>query len=187
MRTCNIECDASRSQSSSLTLHGAIALLGLFAGLCAIFAGVVSAAEGWSEYREQSWPQVTARIQQCTVDPYYPFRGDGPREVWYIDCRIAYVLGSEEIVTKLRSRSAPRGDQVGLMNEWVERNPAQSPIVVHYDPANHKKAVLTSTDMPLAGPRTPNNLRLLSIAVISCIVLLTIARLMRKQQGVAQA
>src|SRR5262249_61001137 len=145
------KCEANAvGDGSSLTLEGAIALLGLCAGLCAIFAGVVSAAEGWREHVQASWPAARARIQRCSIDPYHPFRGDGPREVWYIDCRIAYVLGAEEIVTKLRSRSAPPGEQVGRMNEWVDRHPPQSEIVVHYDPSNHKNAVLTSTDMPLA-------------------------------------
>jgi len=36
-------------------------------------------------------------------------------------------------------------------------------------------AVLTLTDMPFAGPRTPNNLRLLLIASAGCAVLIAIS------------
>jgi hypothetical protein len=51
-------------------------------------------------------------------------------------------------------------------------------MVVHYDPADHKNAVLTTTDMPDAGHRTPNNLTLLLIAAMACAGFLTIGRLM---------
>jgi len=50
---------------------------------------------------------------------------------------------------------------------------------VHYDPANHKKAALVTTDMPLGGPPTPNNLKLLEFSAVSCVVLLAIARIAR--------
>jgi hypothetical protein len=141
---------------------------------------IVSAAEGWCEHVQASWPAATARIQKCDIDPYYPHRSSRQRSTWYINCNIAYVLGAEEIVTKIRSGTAPEGDQVGLMNEWVNTHPPQSVIVVHYDPSNHRNAVLTSTDMPMAGRRTPNNLRLLLIAVASSVVMISIARLMGK-------
>jgi hypothetical protein len=46
-------------------------------------------------------------------------------------------------------------------------------------PAAHGTAVLTKTDMPYAGPRTPNNLRLLLICAIACVSLLRIAAALR--------
>lgn len=48
---------------------------------------------------------------------------------------------------------------------------------MHYDRANHSKAILVATDMPLGGSRTPDNLKLLGIAAASCVVLLAIARI----------
>ena len=68
---------------------------------------------------------------------------------------------------------------VVTVEDWVDAHPQGMPIAVHYDPANPKKAVLVATDMPRGGPRTPNNLRLLGIAALSCVVLLTIARVGR--------
>jgi hypothetical protein len=65
------------------------------------------------------------------------------------------------------------------MSQWVVRHPSGSTMVVRYDPTDAKAAVLTDTDMPDAGPRTPNNLRLLLISSVACLSLLTIARRLR--------
>jgi hypothetical protein len=171
--------------SSSLTAQGLIGLMGLFFGLCAIFAAIVSAAEGWREHAQARWPETTARIQECSVDPYEPLRG--PRVVWHIECRIAYALGFEEVVAKIRSRSVPEGKSVALMHQWVAEHPPQCSIVVRYDPSDHKNAVLTTTDMPYAGPRTPSNLRLLVIFTLGSVVLITIARRMGKRPDPVRA
>jgi hypothetical protein len=162
--------------------------LGLFAGLCSIFALVVTAAEGWQEHAQAQWPEATARVQGCGVD-LYTHRS----EAYWIDCRISYLVGGEEIVTEVHSRTTPAPSkviwqypaaQIGLMQEWVDEHPPGTPIVVHYDPANHKKAVLLATDMPLGGRRTPANLRLLGIAAGSCVLLLAIARITRPSSAV---
>jgi hypothetical protein len=169
---------------NQFTFQGLIGLLGLFAGLCAIFALVVSTAEAWREHAQAQWPETRARIEQCAIDTDWSDR----RELLRIGCRISYLVGPEEVVTKVYSRSvtSPRGAawvypsrQMALLESWVDDHPAGSPIAVHYDPDNHKKAVLVSTDMPYGGPRTPNNLKLLAIAVVACLLLLTIARLLR--------
>lgn len=54
-------------------------------------------------------------------------------------------------------------------------------MTIHYDPADTKHAVLIETDMPFAGPRTPKNLKLLLIASVLCVILLTIARTLSKR------
>jgi len=169
----------------------ALPVLGLLAGLCSIFALVVSLAEGCQEHAQAQWPEAMARVQTCGVDIYM----QEPESYW-IDCRISYLVGAEEIVTKVHSRitPAPRGViwqypamQIGLMQEWVDAHPQGTPVPVHYDPANHKKAVLVPTDMPLGGPRTPGNLKLLGVAAGSCALLLAIARITRPSGGVLGA
>ena len=167
-----------------------VAVLGLFAGLCSIFALVVTVAEGWQEHAQSQWPEATERVQRCGVD-IYTHRS----ESYWIDCRISYLVGGEEIATVVHSRSTPAprrvisqnpGMQIGLMQEWVDAHPQGTPIAVHYDPANHKKAVLVTTDMPLGGPRTPDNLRLLGAFAGSSALLLAIARMMRPASGVVE-
>jgi L-rhamnose mutarotase len=165
---------------------GIFGFLGLFAGLCSVLALVVSAAEGWREHTQQSWPEVTARIQRCSVDQYYPYRRSNRRISFWIRCRIAYQSGSEEIATRINSHTAFTDTDVAIMQQWVAEHPPDSSIVVRYDPANHGKAVLMETDMPFAGPRTPNNLQVLLMAAVACVVLLTIARTLTRRAAAQQ-
>jgi hypothetical protein len=74
--------------------------------------------------------------------------------------------------------------QFELVQQWVDEHPPGTPIAVHYDPADHKKAVLVATDMPLGGPRTPDNLKLLEVTAGSCVLLLAIAGITRSSYGV---
>jgi hypothetical protein len=169
------------TSGGSLTAQGLVALLGLFAGLCAIFAAIVSAAEAYREQVQASWPKANARIQECSVEPYEPFRSDGSGTVWHIECAITYALSAEEVATQIRSRSTPHGANIALLDQWVADHPRLTPIVVRYDPSNHKNAIPAGTDMPYTGPRTPQNLKLLLIFSAGCVGLLTIARVMRRR------
>jgi hypothetical protein len=45
--------------------RGIVALLGVFAGLCTIFALVVTVVETWQEHAEAQWPETTARVDRC--------------------------------------------------------------------------------------------------------------------------
>jgi uncharacterized protein DUF3592 len=173
---------------SQLTAQRLVGLMVLFAGLCTAFVFVVSVAEAWREHTQARWPQATARIQQCSVQHRQWFRGNRPRESLYIGCRISYLIRAEEIVTRIQSRSVTPGEKVfwqyppvhaGLLEAWVYEHPSGSTIVVHYDPADHKNAVLANANMPYSGSRTPNNLKLLTIATIAWAVLLTTARMLR--------
>jgi hypothetical protein len=174
------------SPKPRLAWQGLVALLGLFAGLCAIFALVVTVAEGWQEHSQAQWPEATAHIEKC----YLHQSSTGRRNRYYIDCRLSYVVGAEEFVTKIYSGSVPSAsvwqyppNQIGPLEDWVEAHPQGMPIAVHYNPANPKNAVLVATDMPRGGPRTPNNLKLLGTAALICVVLLTIARVGRPRSA----
>jgi hypothetical protein len=163
--------------------------LGLTAGLCAVFALVVTAAEAWVDHAQAQWPEATARVQRCGLDIY-----DQRQESYWIDCSISYVVRDEEIMSHVHSRSTPAPSRViwqypagqfDKLQEWVDEHPEGTPIVVHYDPANHKKAVLVTTDMPLGGPQTAKNLKLLGFFALSCAVLVTIVRIARTRATVA--
>ena len=169
----------ARPTHGGANLQGMVGLFGLFAGLCAVFARVVTGADMSQEYAQERWPAATATLQRCSVDPYYPFRSDGGGVVWNIECRVSYPANDEQVQSRIRSRSA-RGDaEVEEMRRWVDQHRSGSAITVRYDPADHRSAVLTTTDMPYAGPRTPNNLRLLLIASVTCAVFLTLSLALR--------
>jgi hypothetical protein len=154
----------------------------LFSGLCTIFAAVVTAAIAWTEHAEAQWPQVTARVDQCGLDE----TPTGEREMYYIRCRLIYEVGAEQNTATVDSVNVPSRavwqyppNQIGPLEDWVAEHPAGTPIVVHYDPDHHAKAVLVATDMPRGGPRTPSNVKLLEVCAGSFVILLTIARITR--------
>jgi len=154
---------------------------GLFAGLCTVFMLIVTVAVAWVEHPQAQWPEATARVQRCGLDVYT----HNPETYW-IDCSLIYTVHGEDVVSHIHSRTIsapsrweyPKG-QLEQLQGWVDEHPEGTPITVHYDPANHKKAVLVTTDMPLGGPQTPGNLKLLEFSAVSCLVLLTLARVIR--------
>lgn len=153
---------------------GLLWLLGLFAGLCTIFALVATSIGAWQEHVLQGWPAATATIQNCSLDPYLRKRVT----YWHVGCGIAYLANGEEVKSKIRSRNTSVDAQIQAMNLWIAQHGRGSEMIIHYDPADTKKAVLTSMDMPMAGPQTPNNLRVLLVAFVLCVVLLTVAKLL---------
>lgn len=169
-----------------LKWQGFAGLLGLFAGLCAIFALVVTVVEGWQEHAQARWPEAMARVERCSLHQ----TSTGRRNRYYIDCRLSYVVGADEFVTKVYSRNVPGREvwqyppnQIGPLEEWVEAHPQWTSIAVRYDPSNPNKAVLGATDMPLGGPHTPSNVKLLGLAATSCVVMLAIARIARPRSA----
>ena len=163
--------------------------MSLVAGLCTVFGLVVTVGEAWQEHSEGQWPEVTGQIQKCGVDLYNP----SGTEYFRIDCEIGYSVGDTEITTEVYSRTIPSPQrmiwqyptgQIGTMQDWVDQHPRGTPIVVHYDPANRRNAVLVATDMPLGGPRTPSNMKLLEAVAASFVILLTIAQIIRPRSAV---
>jgi hypothetical protein len=189
-RLRGVQMTTGSAPKNQLVWRGIVGLLGLFAGLCTIFALVVTVAEGWQEHAQQQWPETTARVDKCGLHQ----SSSGRRDQYYIDCRLTYIVGTEEFVTKIYSGRVPSPtvwqyppNQIGPLQDWVDNHPQGTLIAVHYNPANPKKAVLVATDMPRGGPHTPNNLKLLGMAATSCVLLLTIARITRPRPNAVGA
>jgi hypothetical protein len=161
---------------------GGLIVLVAFLGLCTIFVLVVTAAQAWQEHAQASWPEVTARVDRCSLDR----TSTGRREKFYIHCRLSYAVGAEQNAANVDSSNVPSREiwqyppnQIAPFAAWVDEHPEGTPIVVRFDPVNHKKIVLVATDMPRGGPHTPNNVKLLGVCAGSFLVLLTIAQLTR--------
>ena len=160
-----------------------VLLLALFVGLCTVFAVVVTAVQAWQENGRAHWPEVTAHVVRCDLALY-----TRKPESYRIDCVVSYPLPEDEVVAHVRSRSTPAPrrviwqyppNQFQAMQAWVDRHPRGTPIAVHHDPGNPRQAALVTTDMPLGGPQTPDNLRLSAVSAVVCLVLLAIARILR--------
>jgi hypothetical protein len=163
--------------------RGIAALLGVVAGLCTIFAMVVTAAEAWQAHAEAQWPETTARVDRC----YLHQTSTGRRDRYYIDCRLSYAVGSEQIAAHAYSAHVPSREvpqyppnQIGPLEDWVNRHPPGTEMEVRYDPAKPSKMVPVATDMPrAAGPHPASDLKLVGFFAASSVLLLSIARIWR--------
>ena len=164
-------------------IRSGVALLAAFTGLCTIFAAIATAAQAWQEHAQAQWPEATARVDDCGLQQ----SSTGRRQMYRIRCLLKYEVGAEQLRTSVFSSKVPSRavwqyppNQIAPLEQWLDEHPAGTPIVVHYDPANHRNVVLVSTYLPpLGGPRTPSNLKLLTMCATIFLALLTIARLSR--------
>ncbi len=168
-------------QKGPLMWLGLMVLVVLF-GLCTIFASAVTVAQAWQEQAQARWPEVTARVDRCGLDRTSS-RG---REKYHIRCRLSYAVGAEQNATNVYSSNVPSPEiwqyppnQIAPLQEWVDKHPQGTPIVVRYDPADHTKVLPVAGDIPRGGSRTPNNLKLLEVCAGSFLVLLILARITR--------
>jgi hypothetical protein len=146
-----------------------LTLLGCFAGLCTLFALVATAITAWHEHLQSQWPEAAARIERCTVDPI----SFGRRDRYYIDCRLSFRVGIDEIAAEVDSRTTTTPEPV--FDTWIAAHPQGTPLAVRYHPAHPAQVVAVDTDMPNYGPTTPQNLKALGAAAAVCVLLLTIA------------
>ena len=141
---------------------------------------VVTAVEAWQDHVQAEWPETTARVDQC----YLHQTSTGRRNQYYIDCRLSYAVGTEQVAAHVYSANAPSREvpqyppnQIGPLEDWVDRHPPGTPIEVRYDPAKHNKVVLVASDMPRAGgPHPANDLKLLGLFASLSVLLLSLAR-----------
>lgn len=157
--------------------------LSLFAALCTIFALGVTVAEGWREHAQLSWPAASASIQHCALDTYVRVRGGLSGRRSRITCDIQYAVNGEDVRARLHSGSSSSDKDISRMQHWISEHRTGKSIEIHYDSANSKSAVLTETDMPFAGPHTPNNLKLLAIATVAFVVFYSLARILQRRQA----
>lgn len=163
--------------------RGVAAFLGVFFGLCTIFVLVVTAVEAWQAHAEAKWLETTARVDQC----YLHQTSTDRRNQYYIDCLLNYAVGTQQIEAHVYSGNVPSREvlqyppnQIGPLEDWVDRHPPGTQMAVRYDPAKHNKVVLVATDMPrAAGPKIANDLKLLGFFATGSVLLLSIARIWR--------
>jgi hypothetical protein len=147
----------------------------VFSGLCTVFALLVTAAQAWQAHAQERWPEVTADVDSCGLEP------SSGEDMYHIRCRLSYVVGGKQNVTTVHSIDVgvwqyPR-NQIGPLEQWIDEHPTGTPILVRYDPANHTQVV--STDKLVGGPHTESNIKVFAVSVGSFVILLAIARIAR--------
>jgi len=172
-------------QRGSMSVQAFFGFLSLFAALCTIFALGVTVAEGWREHAQSRWPAASASIQHCVLDTYVRVRSGARSTRSRITCDIQYAVNGEDVQTRLHSASSSSDRDISRMQHWVSEHRTGKSTEIHYDPSNSKNAVLTETDMPLAGPHTPNNLKLLTFAAVAFAAFYSIARILQRRRASA--
>ncbi len=164
-------------------------LLGLFAGLCTIFALVATGIEAWQENSESKWPQTVAHVDRC----YLHQSSTRKRDRYYIDCRLSYRVGTEQLAAHVYSARVPSREvaqyppnQIGPLEDWVSAHPPGTEMAVRFDPEKHSKIVLVATDMPRSGgPHIANDLKLLGFFAALSVALLALGRVGRRRSDSA--
>src|SRR5579871_3923286 len=166
--------DAQRNMPAWLGLFW-VGVLALFAlsGLCTIFVAVGTVAQAWQEHAQESWPEVTARVEKCRLHQ----SSTRKRDRYYIDCILGYEIGLEPNQVHVYSVGRVQWAFTGPLQEWIDAHPVGTPIGARYDPGDLKKIVLLPPYMPGDGLHTANNVKLLIVCAGSFLVLLVLVRM----------
>lgn len=158
-------------------LRGIVLLLGCFTTLCSLLAALATAFDAWRDHVHAGWPAAQARVADCEIHEYQS-QGNS----YGIRCRFTYVAAGQDAAARIDSRPVTDPARViwqsagsvglGELQAWVDAHPAGTQVELHYDPARPDSAALVHTDMPLAGPRAPGDLRVLRLFAILSLVLL---------------
>jgi hypothetical protein len=163
------------------TAAGAVAMFGLFAGLCAIVALLATFVDWRDERAREQWPVATATIDRGAVDTYRNSRG-GIR--WQLRYRVRYEVDGKPQAATLTSRSTQSSEEAGEFEAWAKRHRRGRKIAIRYDPAQPGEAAFASPEeVPGAGSRVTTDLQLAAIAAIACIVLIPLGKHLAARQA----
>jgi Protein of unknown function (DUF3592) len=163
------------------TAAGAVAMVGFFAGLCAIVVLLATIVDWRDERARAQWPATTATIDRGIVDIYRDSRG---RARWQLRVRLRYEVDGKPRATTLTSRSVRSSEEAGELDAWAKRHPRGATIGIRYDPAQPGEAVFASAaEVPGTGSSVTTDLLLAAIAASACLVLIPLARFLAAREA----
>ncbi len=154
---------------------GLAGLLGLFAGLCAIFAGCVTLGDWYGAARQARWPVVSAVVDRAEVVATARAPNDGGT-VWHLRARVRYEAGGEMRNSTVTSRTAFSEQDAEQLESWAAAHRKGSQIEVRYDPSRPDRAEFASAEIASTAGRVHTDLILFAIAAIAAPALLALAR-----------
>jgi hypothetical protein len=131
--------------SPPMKASGIVLLLGLFAGLCSVFAGVATLVDWYSEATERSWPVISAVVDQAEL--HASPRGEGERTIWTLRYRVHYVLDGTPHAAAPISRAAFSWADAERLQDWAEQHGKGSEIEIRYDPSRDGRAAFASDEV----------------------------------------
>jgi len=155
---------------------GLAGLFGLFAGLCAIFAGCVTLIDWYTETAQARWPVVAAIVERAELVASRRGPKDGGAELWRLSARVRYDVNGETRTATLTSRTVYSDEEVAGLQAWAEQHRKGSHIDIRYDPSRPNRAVFAAAEPAFVSGGIRDDLILFAIAAIACAVLLPLAR-----------
>lgn len=151
-------------------------LLGVFAGLCAIFAACVTFSDWYGEAAQARWPVVSAVVERADVIASARAPKDGGGTEWRLRYRVRYYVNEQAATATLTSRAVASDTETTKLRSWAAQHRMGSRIEIRYDPSQQNRAVFASDGVPLAVSRVGTDLILFAIAAIACAGLLSLAK-----------
>lgn len=161
--------------TSPMKASGFAALFGLFAGLCAVFAGVVALMDWHGETKQAGWPVVSAVIERANVEISRRPRWQGGREIWNLTLRLRYEVESEMKTARVRSPSINSENEAAHLQSWATRHTGTR-VDIRYDPVHPSQVTLASAVPGFVSNRARADFILFITAALASAGLLALAR-----------
>ena len=146
---------------------GVAGLLGLFAGLCALFAGCVSLSDWREENTQARGPLVSAMVERMDVVAVTRGRKDSGRTEWKLRAQVRYEVNGEALTAALSSRTAYSEEDAARLQSWAAQHRNGSHIEIRHDPSQHNSAAIASDEVSPVASRLRTDLILFAIAAIA--------------------
>jgi Protein of unknown function (DUF3592) len=167
--------------TQQMRASGFAALLGLFAGLCAIFAACVTLSDWYDETAQARWPVVSALVERADVVASARTPKDGGGTVWKLRYRVRYEQNGEAVMATLTSRTAVSETDAAKLHAWAAQHRKGSHIDVRVDPSQANQAAFASTE--ISDDRTRTDFILFVIAALASAGMLALAKYLRAREA----
>ena len=168
--------------TQQMTASSFSGLFGLFAGLCAIFAGCVTVSDWYSETARARWPVVSAVVDRADVVATSRAPKDGGT-VWNLRYRVRYELNGRQLIAAPTSNSVFSEAEAARLQAWAAQHRKGSHIDVRYDPSQEDRAIFAAAELSFAQDRIRTDLTLFAIAAIASAGLLMLAKYLRAREA----
>ena len=168
--------------TQQMTASGLSGLFGLFAGLCAIFAGCVTLSDWYSQTAQARWPVVSAVVERGGVVATTRTPKDGGT-VWNLRYRVRYELNGKQLIATPTSNSVFSEAEAARLRAWAALHGKGSSIDIRVDPSQENRAFFAAAEISGDADRMHSDITLFMIAAIASAGLLTLARYLRAREA----
>jgi len=173
----------AKSTTHQMKASGVAGLFGLFAGLCAIFAGCVALSDWRDETVQARWPTVSAVVDRADIVTSMRAPKDGGGRLWHLSARLSFEVNGEARTATLFSRTVYSESEAARLQDWAAQHRKGRHIDLRYDPSQPNRAVFASPEPSFTSDRTRTDLILFAIAAIASAGLIWLARFLNAREA----